>query len=76
MQIQRHVESTLNDQTRSIQDGPGKASLLQSGLTSQYDTAMAGGDLSSIRSLEKKLAKRLGEGVERLGDIIKDMAKA
>lgn len=32
--------------------------------------------MTSIRTLEKKLAKRLGEGVERLGDIIKDMAKA
>ena len=29
-----------------------------------------------MRTLEKKLAKRLGEGVERLGVIIKDLAKA
>ena len=33
-------------------------------------------DLSNMRTLEKKLAKRLGEGVERLGEIIKDLAKA
>ena len=32
--------------------------------------------LSQVRTLEKKLAKRLGEGVERLGSIIKDLAKA
>ena len=37
---------------------------------------MAGGDLSNLRVLEKKMAKRLGEGVERLGEIIKDVAKA
>ena len=55
---------------------PGKAgSLLQSGLTSVYGD---GGDftLTSVRKLEKKLARRLGEGVERLGTIIKDLAKA
>lgn len=32
--------------------------------------------LTHVRKLEKKLAKRLGEGVERLGAIIKDLAKA
>lgn len=32
--------------------------------------------LTSVRKLEKKIAKRLGEGVERLGVIIKDLAKA
>ena len=32
--------------------------------------------MSNMRTLEKKLAKRLGEGVERLGEIIKDLAKA
>ena len=32
--------------------------------------------MTSGRQLEKRLAKRLGEGVERLGTIIKDLAKA
>ena len=74
LQIQKHVELTLNDQSRSL-DQPtlGKGSLLQSGLTSTYGD---GFDLSSVRMLEKKLAKRLGEGVERLGHIIKDLAKS
>ena len=55
-------------------DMGGKGSLLQSGLTSlnQNDGIT---DLSNMRSLEKKLARRLGEGVERLGLIIKDVAK-
>lgn len=55
-------------------------SLLQSGLTSLYNDAADGSgkmiSLSQVRTLEKKLAKRLGEGVERLGVIIKDLAKA
>ena len=46
-------------------------SLLQSGLTSLYNDAVDGSgkmiSLSQVRTLEKKLAKRLGEGVERLG---------
>ena len=46
---------------------------MQSGLTSTYENQPY--DLSSLRALEKKLAKRLGEGVERLGLIIKDVAK-
>ena len=64
LKIQRHIESSL------IHD-EGKGSLLNSGLTSVYENP-AGGDLSSLRTLEKKLGKRLGEGVQRLGDIIKD----
>lgn len=55
-------------------------SLLQSGLTSLHNDATDGNSkmisLSQVRTLEKKLAKRLGEGVERLGSIIKDLAKA
>ena len=50
--------------------------MLSSGLTSKYEQANVSGDLSSLRTLEKKLAKRLGEGVERLGLIIKDVAKS
>ena len=77
LQIQRHVEQSLDDQSRSMDHPPGgkAGSLLQSGLTSVYGN---GGEinLSSVRTLEKKLAKRLGEGVERLGGIIKDLAKA
>lgn len=53
----------------------GKGSLLQSGLTS-LNEGTPSKDLTSLRTLEKKLARRLGEGVERLGDIIKDLAKA
>ena len=80
LQIQRHVEQTLNDQSRSMEHANGgkAGSLLQSGLTSVYGEG-GGGDaiaLTQVRSLEKKLAKRLGEGVERLGAIIKDLAKA
>jgi len=44
---------------------------LHSGLTSVNENAVQA-DYSSIRALEKVLAKRLGEGVERLGELIKD----
>ena len=51
---------------------------MQSGLTSQFENAAATGgpDLTNLRALEKKLARRLGDGVERLGTMIKDIAKA
>jgi len=44
---------------------------LQSGLTSVNENLVPG-NFSTLKTLEKKLAKRLGEGVERLGEIIKD----
>ena len=66
LQIQRQIETAIGGEN-------GRNSLLNSGLTSVFEGQST--DLSQVRTLEKKLAKRLGEGVERLGHIMKDLAK-
>lgn len=62
-------------------DEEAKCSLLRSNLTSRIDggnTSTGGGttiDVSQLRTVEKKLVRRMGEGIDRLGNIIKEMAR-
>jgi len=78
LQMQRQIETTLNEVSRSGQKNfENRGSLMQSGLTSQFDAVVGSSpELSQLRTIEKKLARRMSEGVDRLGAIIKDMARA